>query len=412
LLNLEDVASGSTKALLGAFMGRGTQPVFAVGELPEGQGRSGAPHKSGRPLLGVFQAKKGDIALDFRYSSSARNRNPKASITMSFVHITSIQRGEISAYLAAGFSKAHIARQLGRNRASIGREIERNSVKGVYDPQRAQTRYHERRKECRPARKLDHAPLWSYVFDHVTEGWTPETVAGRLPLAFPEDIKMRISHEAIYQGIYGDERMHCLIKHLPQARPRRRKRGQGKTRRGPSIPNRVGIEQRPLEVNERERYGDWEGDLIVGAGQSGNIVTLVDRTSLLTMTRKVDTKNAEGVADAIIDAFKDMHASWIKTITFDNGTEFACHERISRETGAAIYFADPYSSYQRGTNENTNGLIRRFLPKKMSFEHLTQERLDIIEEDLNNRPRKKLNFQSPNEVLKKQRLLQHVAFRA
>jgi IS30 family transposase len=331
---------------------------------------------------------------------------------MSFVHFTSIQRGEINAYLAAGFSNAHIARQLGRDRSSIGREIGRNSFKGVYDPQRAQAHYHERRKECRPVRKLDHTPLWSYVFKRIMDGWTPETIAGRLPLEFPDQPKMRISHEAIYQGIYGDERMHCLIKYLPQARPRRRKRGQGKTRRGPSIPNRVGIEKRPQEVNERARYGDWEGDLIVGAGQSGNIVTLVERASLFTMTRKVETKNAEGVADAIADAFMDMHPSWIKTITFDNGTEFACHERISRETGAAIYFADPYSSYQRGTNENTNGLIRRFLPKKMSFENLTQERMDIIEEELNNRPRKKLNFESPNEVLRKQRLLQHVAINA
>lgn len=331
---------------------------------------------------------------------------------MPFTHITSIERGEISAYLSAGYSKGRIARELGRDRSNIGREITRNSVKGLYDPQRAQALYQERRKECRPARKLDHPPLKSYLFDRITSGWTPETVAARLPMEFPDNPRMRISYEAIYQGIYRDERMHFLIKDLPQARPKRRKRGQGKTRRGPSIPDRVGIEHRPQEVNERARYGDWEGDLIVGAGQSGYAVTLVERRSLLTMTRKLDTKNAEQVADAIIDAFMDMPPSWIKTITFDNGTEFACHSTIARETGADIYFATPYSSYQRGTNENTNGLIRRFLPKKMSFENLTQERMNIIEEDLNNRPRKKLNFESPNEVFRKHRLIQHVAVRA
>jgi IS30 family transposase len=331
---------------------------------------------------------------------------------MSFVHFTSTQRGEISAYLSAGYSNGRIAHQLDRDRSSIGREISRNSVKGVYDPQRAQALYHERRKECRPPRKLDHKPLRSYLFDRVMSGWTPETVAGRLPMEFPDNPKMRISHEAIYQGIYRDERLHFLIKELPQARPKRRKRGQGKTRRGPSIPDRVGIEHRPQEVNERERYGDWEGDLIVGAGQSGYAVTLVERRSLLTMTRKLDTKNAEQVADAIIDAFMDMPPSWIKTITFDNGTEFACHGRIARETGADIYFATPYSSYQRGTNENTNGLIRRFLPKKTSFENLNQERMNIIEEELNNRPRKKLNFESPNDIFRKHRLIQHVAIRA
>src|SRR5690606_4742718 len=120
-----------------------------------------------------------------------------------------------------------------------------------------------------------------------------------------------------------DERMHCLIKHLPQARPKRRKHGQGKKSRGPSIPNRVGIEERPVEVDERSRYGDWEGDLIVGAGQSGYILTLVERKSRLLMMRKLDTKNAETTAEAIIDAMMDMAPSWIKTITFDNGSEFA-----------------------------------------------------------------------------------------
>ncbi len=331
---------------------------------------------------------------------------------MSFVHFTSIERGEINAYLAAGYSKGRIARQLGRHPSSIGREIARNALKGAYDPQRAQALYHERRKECRPARKLDYQPLWSHVFRSITSKVTPEYISLLLPGEFPNDPRMRISHEAIYQGIYADERMHCLIKDLIQARPKRRKRGQGKTRRGPSIPNRVGIEERPQEVNDRARFGDWEGDLIVGAAQSGYFLTLVERKSLLTLIRKLETKDADTVASAIIDAYMDLPKSWAKTITFDNGTEFACHERVSRETGAAVYFAAPYSSYQRGTNENTNGLIRRIIPKKMSFKSISQERLDIIEAELNNKPRKKLNLKSPNEVFKKQRLDQFVALRA
>jgi IS30 family transposase len=381
-------------------MGRGTQPVFAVGELPVGQGRSGAPHKSGRPVLGIIQAKKEDIALDFRYSLSAQNRTPKESITMPSNHFTSIERGEISAYLAAGYSKGRIARQLGRHPSSIGREIRRNSVKGVYDPQRAQALYHERRKECRPPRKLDYQPLWSHVFCSITSKMTPEYISLLLPLEFPNDPRMRISHEAIYQGIYADERMHCLIKNLVQARPKRRKRGQGKTRRGPSIPNRVGIEERPQEVNDRSRFGDWEGDLIVGAAQSGYILTLVERKSLLTRILKLENKEAETVAAAIIEIFMDLPKSWAKTITFDNGTEFASHEKVARETGATIYFAAPYSSYQRGTNENTNGLIRRIIPKKMSFKGITQKRLDIIETELNNQPRKKTESQKSKRSLR------------
>jgi IS30 family transposase len=330
---------------------------------------------------------------------------------MPSTHITSIERGEISAYLAAGYSGARIARQLGRDRSSITRELKRNSVKGVYEPQRAQALYQERRKECRPTRKLDHAPLFRHVFDQVTDGLTPQTIADCMALFFPDEPRMRISHEAIYQGIYGDERMHCLIKDLPQARPRRRKRGQGKTRRGPSIPNRVGIEERPPEVDQRDRYGDWEGDLVIGAGQSGYVLTLVERKSRLLLMRKLDSKNAQETAEATIDAMMDMPPAWIKTITFDNGAEFASHELIAKETGAKIYFAAPYASYQRGTNENTNGLIRRFLPKKKAFDDLTQERLNIIEERLNNRPRKIINYRTPNEILKKQRLIQHVALR-
>ena len=307
---------------------------------------------------------------------------------MSFKHLTPCERGELKGYVEAGYSKAAIARKLNRNRSTIYRELQRNALKGSYESGKAQKRYEERRRECRPAKKLDYLPLQNHIFDKISDKVTPELIAGRLPLDFPEEPRMRISHEAIYQGIYGNERMHCLIEHLPQARPRRRKRGQGKTRRGPSIPNRVGIELRPQEVNERSRPGDWEGDLIVGASQSGYVLTLVERTARLTMARKLDTKNAEQVADAIIDAFMDMPPSWIKTITFDNGSEFAHHEKVTRETGAAIYFATPYSSYQRGTNENTNGIIRRFLPKAMSFKHLSQERLEIIIEDINNRPKK------------------------
>jgi len=331
---------------------------------------------------------------------------------MPYIHLTPIERGEISAYREAGHSNAYIARKLGRNRSSIGRELKRNATRGKYIPQKAQGAYEERRKDCRPARKLDYGPLRSYVLGRITDGWTPETVAGCLPLNFPEDTRMRMSHEAIYQGIYGDERMRFLIEHLPQARPKRRKRGQGKTRRGPSIPNRTGIEHRPPEVEERARFGDWEGDLIVGAGQSGYIVTMVERASRLLYMRKLTSKNAETTAEAIIDAMMDVTPSWIKTITFDNGTEFACHEIVARATGAGIYFADPYASYQRGTNENTNGLVRRFLPKKMSFEGITQERLNIIEEELNNRPRKILQYRTPNDVLRNYRLEHHVAFRA
>lgn len=331
---------------------------------------------------------------------------------MSYIHFTPTERGQIQALRQEGKSYTYIGERLGRNRTSVWRELQRNSTQKGYDAQRAQKQYHQRREPCRPAKKLEHIPLWKYLLDKLGQSWTPEEVANRLPMDHPRDPRMRISHEAIYQSIYGDSRLRFLIKFLPQARPKRRKRGQGKSRRGPSIPNRVGIEHRPKVVEDRTRTGDWEGDLVLGANQDGALLTLVDRKSRLLQSRKVKTKQAGEVAQAVSDALQDMPISWVKTITFDNGSEFARHEDMARALPVDIYFADPYSSYQRGTNENTNGLIRRYLPKGTSFRDLVQEKLDLIVEELNNRPRKCLGYRTPNEVFQKQREEHRVALRA
>jgi len=188
--------------------------------------------------------------------------------------------------------------------------------------------------------------------------------------------------------------------------------GPPKRWRGACIPNRVGIEHRPEVVEERSRYGDWEGDLIVGANQEGFIATLVDRTSRLLRAKKADSKQADAIATEIIDALQDMPISWVKTITFDNGTEFVRHAGIAQALAADIYFAVPYASYQRGTTENTNGLVRRYLPKGTRFKNLTQQQLDQIVEELNNRPRKCLAYRTPNEVFQEQRRKCRVAFRS
>ena len=331
---------------------------------------------------------------------------------MSYKHFTPTDRGQIQALLKEGKSKSYIADVLGRDRSTIGRELKRNQTKTGYDAQKAQRRYQQCREGCRPRRKLEHVPLWNYVFEKIPTGWTPEQIAGRLPLDYPEDPRMRVSYETLYQHIYGDERLRCLIRNLPQARPKRRRRGQGKTRRGPSIPNRVGIEQRPPEVDERLRYGDWEGDTIVGAHQQGFVATLVERKSLLLTARKTQTKQAGEVAQAVVDALSDLPASWLKTLTFDNGTEFAQHAQIAAALPTRIYFARPYAAYQRGTNENTNGLLRRYLPKATDFRTLTQDRLNYIIQELNNRPRKRLGYYTPNEILRHQRDAALAAFQA
>ena len=331
---------------------------------------------------------------------------------MSYTHLTPSERGQLHALYREGKSQTYMADCLGRHRSTISRELRRNGRGNRYNAPRAQRQYHQRREWCRPAQKQTHRMLWRYVIDKLIEGWPPEAIAGRLPLEFLDDATMRISYETIYRTLYSDKRCHYLIKYLPQARPKRRKRGQGKTSRGPSIPNRVGIEQRPAIVEERSRFGDWEGDTIVGAGQQGYLVTLVDRTSRLLVCRKVDTKHADLVAQTVIHALEEMPISWVKTITFDNGSEFAGHEKMAEALPTSIYFAAPYSSYQRGTNENTNGLIRRYLPKGTPFGGLTDQQVRQIEEDLNNRPRKILGYQTPYEVFLKQREEHRVALRA
>jgi len=240
--------------------------------------------------------------------------------------------------------------------------------------------------------------LRRYLFDKMAEGWSPEQVAGRLWLDFPGQPRMRVSHETIYRSLYADEKLgNGLIPCLRQRRPRRRPRGQRRPTR-PFILNRVGIEARPPEVDTLERYGDWEGDLVIGAKQEGAIVTLVERKSLLLRSEPLPSRYAAGVAQHVIRALRALAPHWVKTITFDNGSEFAHHERIAHALGADIYFAHPYAAYERARNENTNGLLRQYLPKSTSFKNLTRTQLQRYVDELNDRPRKKHGYRTPREV--------------
>ncbi len=328
-------------------------------------------------------------------------------------HLTPVERGKIEAYLRQGLPFTVIATRLERAASTISREITRNGTANGYCAQKAQELYEIRRSPCRPKARMDYKPLRDYVIEKIREEeWTPEIVAKRLPVEFPDTPGMRISHETIYQAIYAQDALRFLLVFLPQCRPKRRKRGQGKTRRGPSIPNRVGIAQRPKHIEEREEVGHWEGDTVVGKNQDGFILTLVERSSRLLQAVKTTTKCAAEVASAAIDALIDRPVSWVKTITFDNGTEFTHHERIARDLGVDIYFADPYSAYQRGTNEQVNGLIRRYLPKGTSFKSLSNQQLHTVTERINNRPRKCLGYRSPYEVFQLQRQMHLRALRA
>ena len=207
---------------------------------------------------------------------------------------------------------------------------------------------------------------------------------------------MSISHEWIYQYIYQDKLYGGTLHQHLRCKKKRRKRYGSYDRRGQII-NRVSIDERPAIVDKRKRIGDWELDTVIGKAHKQAIVTITERKTRLSLIRKVKFKTAENVADAIIELLGPMK-KWVKTLTADNGKEFAFHERIAKALNAKFYFAHPYSSWERGLNENTNGLIRQYLPKKTDFKKVTQKQIDNVMEKLNNRPRKCLGFKTPNQV--------------
>lgn len=314
---------------------------------------------------------------------------------MPYHHLNAVDRGRIQALSEQGMGTRAIARDLNRAPSTISRELNRHQEQRPYCAQHMHQRYTQGRKECRRTRSLDWPPLRNYVVDKITQNWSPEQVSGTLWLDYPGQPRMRVSPETIYRSIYSDDKLGAILKPcLRQRRPRRRLRGQRKPTR-PMIPNRVGIEHRPAAVDTLERYGDWEGDLVVGANQQGAILTLVERKSMLLRAIGLPSRHAAGVAAAAIRAMSDLSQQWRRTLTFDNGSEFAHHQTIAESLQTQIYFAHPYSAWERARNENTNGLLRQYLPKNTSFADLTQRALDSIVNQINQRPRKKLGYRTP-----------------
>lgn len=317
---------------------------------------------------------------------------------MPYHHLTPMERGQLQAFVRQGASVRAMARALGRSPSTISREFARNARAERYCCELAQKRYKQVREACRRTTSLSHLPLRRYVVDKMMQGWSPEQVSGRLWLDKPGEPRMRVSPETIYRTLFHDEGLKkVLLGCLRQRRPRRRRRGERRPTR-PFIPNRIGIEARPGTVDKLERYGDWEGDLIIGAHQEGAIVTLVERKSMLLRAVPVATRHASCVAQAVVNGLRTVPACWHKTITFDNGTEFAHHEKMTQALGIDVYFAHPYAAYERGRNENTNGLLRQYVPKSTCFPKLTDRQLQRYVDELNDRPRKKLGYRTPNEV--------------
>jgi len=305
--------------------------------------------------------------------------------------LTLKERYQIKAFLEINLSRSAIAKRLGRDKSSISRELNRNRGPGKYDPEMAQERYENKKSNSTKCKKVTFE-MEEIIQEKIELDWSPEQIVGHCKKM---DIKM-VSFKTIYTYIKKDrENGGILHKHLRLSKKRRKKYGSKETRG--QIKNRVSIEERPMYVNNRQRLGDWEADLIIGKDHKGVILTLVERVTGLLLMDYVASKNADKVAEKIISLLAPF-APYVYTITFDNGKEFARHEKIAKALNAKIYFAHPYSSWERGTNENTNGLIRQYFPKKSDFENISEKGIAKVISNLNLRPRKRLGFASPAQA--------------
>lgn len=321
---------------------------------------------------------------------------------MSYTHFTEKERYVISHLKSAKFSIREIARRLGRHHTSISREIKRNGPKYTdYAPYWyyvAQPVADNRRHKARSHRRQNHQPLVNYVMEKLRLDWPPEVIAAKLQLDFPDDKRMRISHETIYRWIYLDaSQAGNLYSHLRRRHKKRRRQTQyGSGRR--FIPGRVSISERPTIVETRERYGDWEGDSMEGAKGTGGLATHVDRKSRYLLAAKLSDKKAITMTEASIKSFNRLPKAFRQTLTVDNGKEFSKFKELEKGTGLTVYFADPYAAWQRGTNENTNGILRFYFPKGIDFQNISIKELENVVRKINNRPRKCLNYQTPHEI--------------
>ena len=306
-----------------------------------------------------------------------------------YTQLTQEQRYQIYAMNKAGFTQKSIALDISVHPSTISRELKRNSGLRSYRPAQAHGFALSRRDKGIP-RILDSH--WQEVERLLKGYWSPEQIAWRLY----EEQGYRISHEWIYQHIYWDKHQGGNLYRYLRCQKQRKKRYGSNERRG-QIPDQTMIDDRPAIVESRTRLGDWEGDTIVGKGHQGVLISMVERKSRYTVLGHAKVKRKDVVATEIIDKMKGYQAK-CKTITYDNGREFTDHERMAKELNADIYFAHPYSSWERGTNENTNGLIRQFFPKKMPLLKVSEDALQSTMDRLNHRPRKTLNWRTPHEA--------------
>jgi IS30 family transposase len=351
-------------------------------------------------IIEATRVSAGSVVNVLRNAGGTLRRVERVSIAG---RLSLTDRAEIYAGVAAGASGAAIGRRLGVHPSTITRELAANGGRDRYRPLAAHRRALKLARRPQVMKLEASSRLADYVIDHLRQLWSPEQIARRLVAEFPDDVEMRVSHETIYQSLYVQGRgalrkelAHCLR----TGRAIRRHRNHCEFNTVGKIAGMVNISERPAEVADRSVPGHWEGDLIIGAGGRSAIGTLVERTTRFVMLLHLpDGHSAEQVSAAMAAKIVELPAALVRSITWDQGSELARHRQFSIDTGVDVYFCDPHSPWQRGSNENTNGLLRQYFPKSTDLSRHDAAHLDTVADQLNGRPRKTLDWKTPAETL-------------
>ncbi len=349
----------------------------------------------------VIEAQPGSVFTILSETGGIKPRERTRNIT----HLTSEEREEIRASLSAKMSIRAIARLLGRSPSTISREVARNRGRRYYKALDADRRARKMAKRPKLGTLEINPELRQLVMEKLALKWSPEQISGWLKVEYSRQKHMQVSHETIYKSLYVRSKAiihHSFTEYLRRKRPMRHSRFHARSgdRGFINIINGVSIHERSKNIENRKSLGHWEGDLVSGSGNT-HIATLVDRKSRFTIILKLAGKDASSVHQALLAAFRKMPSRYRKSLTWDRGMELAKHADLTQAIGLPVYFCDPQCPWQRGTNENTNGLIRQYFPKKTDLSPHSQETLNKVATQLNERPRKTLNFKTPSHMIEK-----------